>query len=291
MTKTQHNLYLFFLSGLGLFIFIYYGVIGFQYYTTPLEERFFNPAHKLLKPSGAIGHGLGIIGSLMMVIGVASYMIRKRFKKFVRSGLLKYWLEFHIFMCTVGPLLVLYHTSFKFGGIVAISFWSMVAVVLSGVIGRFIYVQIPRSIQGQEYSLDELKVLNEDYTSRLRDDFHLDENIISKLDHFKSTDAYKSYGVMAVFGLIIKDFFMNRKLLAQIKYELKRKKVSHATIKRVIKLSKSKMVLARRLSLLRSIHRIFKYWHIVHLPFALIMLIIMLIHVGVTVAFGYKWIF
>ena len=48
----------------------------------------------------------------------------------------KHWLEFHIFLCTVGPLLVLYHTAFKFGGIVSVSFWSMVLVVLSGVAGK-----------------------------------------------------------------------------------------------------------------------------------------------------------
>ena len=42
---------------------------------------------------------------------------------------------------------------------------------------------------------------------------------------------------------------------------------------------------------LMLMQRLFRYWHIAHLPFALIMLIIMVIHVGVTLAFGYKWIF
>jgi hypothetical protein len=36
--------------------------------------------------------------------------------------------------------------------------------------------------------------------------------------------------------------------------------------------------------------RIFRYWHVIHLPFALIMLIIMAIHVGVVIYFGYLWI-
>ncbi|MBN1199798.1 MAG: hypothetical protein JXA23_10635 [Bacteroidales bacterium] len=38
---------------------------------------------------------------------------------------------------------MLFHTSFKFGGLVAISFWSMAAVFFSGIIGRFIYIRIP----------------------------------------------------------------------------------------------------------------------------------------------------
>jgi hypothetical protein len=37
--------------------------------------------------------------------------------------------------------------------------------------------------------------------------------------------------------------------------------------------------------------QIFHYWHVVHLPFSVIMFVILLIHVAVTVAFGYTWIF
>jgi hypothetical protein len=36
---------------------------------------------------------------------------------------------------------------------------------------------------------------------------------------------------------------------------------------------------------------LFRYWHVAHLPFAFVMLIIMIIHVGVTLTFGYHWIF
>jgi hypothetical protein len=109
-----------------------------------------------LKPSGVLGHGFGIIGSLMIVIGVVTYMTRKRYRFLSRLGILKHWLEFHIFLCTLGPVLVLFHTAYKFGGLVAISFWSMVAVFLSGIAGRFIYLQIPRTIEGQELSLNDM---------------------------------------------------------------------------------------------------------------------------------------
>ncbi len=132
---------------------------GNSYYQTSLLERFYHSDHIMLKPSGVIGHGLGILGSLLMLIGVVSYMARKRMKRLSRLGLLKHWLEFHIFLCTLGPILVLFHTSFKFGGLVSVSFWSMVAVFLSGVIGRFIYIQIPRTIEGRELSLQEVKSL------------------------------------------------------------------------------------------------------------------------------------
>ena len=136
MNKTLHRIYVGLFLIVGISVTILLGINGYQYYTTPLEERFFSPDHVMLKPSGAWGHGFGIIGTLMMIVGVGVYMIRKRYRKFFNLGYLKHWLEFHIFLCSVGPVLVLYHTAFKFGGIVSVSFWSMVLVVLSGVVGR-----------------------------------------------------------------------------------------------------------------------------------------------------------
>ena len=121
-----------------------------------------------LKPSGIVGHGIGIFGSLFMVVGVISYMARKRYRFMSRMGILKYWLEFHIFLCTLGPVLVLFHTAFKFGGLVAVSFWSMVAVFLSGIAGRFIYLQIPRSIEGRELSLNEVRATKGDLAEEIR---------------------------------------------------------------------------------------------------------------------------
>ena len=77
--------------------------------------------------------------------------------------------------------MILFHTSFKFGGIVSISFWSMVAVVASGVIGRFIYLQIPRTMQGRELSLNELREMRAGLITALTLDHGLGENIIHEI--------------------------------------------------------------------------------------------------------------
>ena len=193
-----------------LFFLVVLLIQGYQYYLLPLEERFYHDAHQSLKPGGVWGHGLGIIGSFLMLIGVTTYMIRKRFRAFHRYGRLKYWLEFHIFLCILGPILVLFHTSFKFGGIVAVSFWSMVAVFLSGIIGRFIYIKLARTSDGRELTTSEIEGLPEPEKKKDR---------------------------------------------------------------------------------LLMLKKMFQYWHVAHLPFAFVMLIIMIIHVVVTMILGYRWIF
>ena len=101
---------------------IYLIYTGYSYYNTALEERFYHPHHDWFKPSGAYGHGLGIVGTLMILFGVSIYIARKRYNFMSKQLRLKYLLEFHIFLCTLGPILVLFHTAFKFGGIVSVAF-------------------------------------------------------------------------------------------------------------------------------------------------------------------------
>jgi len=291
MNKTLHKFYVgsFFVVGIAVLILL--AINGYEYYNTSLEERFFNPKHESLKPSGTIGHGIGIIGTVMMIVGVAAYMIRKRVRRLFNFGYLKHWLEFHIFLCTVGPVLVLYHTAFKFGGLVSVSFWSMVLVVLSGVVGRFIYVQIPRSIQGQELSNQDLNEIRERYAMKVRSLLSEDTMTLSEFEKVASPDRYKKFRLTSLVGFGFKDYFDIKRVLKLLKKRIKSLQLTKEEGKEIIQAAKSEIVISRRIGLLTTFHKLFHYWHVAHLPFAIAMFVIMIIHVGVTVIFGYKWIF
>ncbi len=292
MNKKLHTIYvgMFFLIGISVTFLIIYN--AYEYYSLPLKERFYSPLHNTYKPSGTLGHGMGIIGSLMMIFGVSIYMVRKRWRKMMRLGVLKHWLEFHIFMCTVGPILVLFHTAMKFGGIVSISFWSMVAVVISGFIGRFIYVRIPRTIQGQELDFSELKRESDEITDMLKNMYHVNQEIIDKLENFARTEQYKDISLRKIIPVIIQDYLRGRRIRKSLHqnvalvYDLHEK-----ATKDILRAIDNKLLLIRRLGLLRTMQKLFHYWHVAHLPFAIIMFVIMFIHVAITITFGYKWIF
>jgi len=115
MSKTAHTIFIGILISIVLITFVALTYKGISYYRTSIEERFYHPDNNLLKPSGILGHGLGIVGSLLIIIGVTSYMARKRYRFLLRLGILRHWLEFHIFLCTLGHILVLFHTAYKFG--------------------------------------------------------------------------------------------------------------------------------------------------------------------------------
>jgi len=291
MNKTLHKIYVGFFLVVGISVTILLAINGYNYYTIPLEERFFDPSHSALKPSGTWGHGFGIIGTLMMIVGVSIYMIRKRYRRFFNFGYLKHWLEFHIFLCTVGPILVLYHTAFKFGGIVSVSFWSMVLVVLSGVVGRFIYLQIPRSIQGQELSIKEMNNQKEKFAARVRSVLSEDSSTYAEFERISSADHYKSFKLTTAIGFFVWEYFNVRRVLRAMKKRFKHLGLTKSEQVELIKAAKSEIVIARRIALLRTSQKLFHMWHIFHLPFAITMFVIMVIHVVVTIIFGYKWIF
>ena len=291
MNKTLHKIYIGSFFAVGIAALILLAINGYEYYNTSLEERFFNPHHNSLKPSGTLGHGLGIIGTLMMIVGVAIYMIRKRVKKLFNLGYLKHWLELHIFLCTVGPLLVLYHTAFKFGGIVSVSFWSMVLVVLSGVAGRFIYLQIPRTIQGIELSDQDLKALKEKLAIKVRSVLSEDTMALAEFERVTSTERYADFKLLTAVGFIFKDIIYIRKVLRLLKKRVNYLDLSSSGKKEIMKTAKEEIKVARSLGMLRTFHKLFHYWHVAHLPVAIAMFVIMIIHVGVTILFGYKWIF
>lgn len=282
MSKLAHRIYITTLVTIVVLVTIYLFYIGLPYYVTPLEERFYHPNHDFFKPSGLFGHGLGIVGTLLILIGVFGYIAKKRYKFLARLGRLKYWLEFHIFLCTLGPIMVLFHTAFKFGGIVSISFWSMVAVVASGVIGRYIYIQIPHTEEGKEMSVAEVKALKNEIDQLLSQNYHFD------IAQFNGVLA--GNGTAGNLGFLGR-YFADRKTISKIKKTLRESNLPKKESKEIIQLVKNELALNNRLGRLQTMKKLFQYWHVAHLPFAVIMLVIMVIHVGVTLAFGYKWIF
>jgi hypothetical protein len=94
-----------------------------------------------------------------------------------------------------------------------------------------------------------------------------------------------------LFVRYIRKYFNDRKSIQAIRILLKKNKLPRAEYKKILALVKDDIILNRKIERLDTMQNLFKYWHVVHSPFALVMLIIMVIHVAVTIVFGYKWIF
>ena len=260
-------------------------VMGFDFYRTPLLERGHHPGYWTWKAGGTIGHKLGLLGSTMMVL-MLLYSVRKRVGAFRRLGPLSRWLDAHIFLGVVGPLLVVLHSSFKVQGLVALSFWSMIVVASSGVLGRYLYLQIPRTRAGEVLALEDLERLDRDLSDRLHHRFGLDAQRLADLDA-ETVTASGRVGLLAGLLRIVVD---DLRLRARLREFARRcPSVPRPLLGEFGRTLRQKAIARRRLLLWGRLHELFNYWHVLHKPFALVMYLFMLVHVAVAVATGYGW--
>ena len=263
---------------------------GLGYYATPFQERPFVPGHDLFAPSALVGHGYGILGALMMVVGVVGYTARKRMP-FLRSvGRINAWLQVHIFLCTLGPYLVLLHTTFKFGGVVSIAFWSMAVVVVSGVFGRYVYAHIPKTVQGGFLGLEAIQGRIAELGEELRG---RTDRVAEELLRVASAEPALPGGTPGLTGamvLALRSDLESRRHHRRLRRSLRGSALPRPLQRDILRLSRERHRLRRQVLVVRPFQRLFRYWHLVHLPLALTMAVVVVVHVGVAVAFGYTWI-
>ena len=265
----------------ALTVWILFVLGGRAYYWTPLAVRPYAPAHRLLRPSGPAGQMFGVVGAIFMLVPFL-YMARKRVTSLKGAGTLRGWLEIHLFCGVVGPLLVTFHTSFKFNGIVSAAYWSMVLVMLSGFVGRYLYVRIPRSIRGTELSRAELETHAEELKNELAGT--VDSNAtLARIEQFeRAAVSARTTFVDLMFGEL-----RLRGKLQRLDAELDRAQVPDDIRSDVIHLTAERATLMHRAAYLQKTKKLFDLWHVFHLPLVYLLLVIVVAHVAVAFYLGY----
>ncbi|RME28346.1 MAG: hypothetical protein D6800_04020 [Candidatus Zixiibacteriota bacterium] len=265
-------------------------VDGWSYYTAAYADRPHLPQYRVLRPAGSRGLIFGIVGASMMIV-MFVYSLQKRWQLFGRRLPLRPFLDIHIFLGVVAPFVILLHTSFKVQGLVAIAFWSMVAVALSGYLGRYLYQQIPRNMDDQELSLGEIETSCNHLLEQIRARHDINNQTLDRIvKSFENAYALTANSLWRLIPrLIITDLrrpWIKRRLRRKV-YRLRLLAPREAN--ELIALASERALLKRRLLVLERVHRLFHWWHVIHKPFAIIMYIIMIVHIGVAVWTGYAW--
>jgi hypothetical protein len=284
-----HKVFILFLVFVSVLAVVAVALHGFGYYLTPVSMRHLRGDYEQMKPSGNYSHGLGILGASMIIVGVSTYSTRKRVRALWDLGKLSGWLEFHIFLCLLGPILVVFHTTFKAGGVAAISLWTMLAVASSGIIGRFLYAQIPKNIQGNELTAAQITGELDRLSAKLS---------TSKIGERLTKIIFQSFEVLPkpqsvweatkTFVKLISLRLTIRRLVHQM---VASNVHSKATAKEMQSTATAFASLIQKSLVLSQAGKLFYYWHVIHLPFSIIMFITLAAHVAVTVLLGYRWIF
>ena len=149
------------------------------------------------KAGSAFGHNMGWVGGGMMFF-MLSYSLRKRFRFLNRLGQLRYWFQMHMVFGIAGPLLALFHSTFKLGAMNSqIALYSMLLVAGSGIVGRFVYRHIHHGLYGRKATLAEVEQQMKESVESMHTVFGLVPSIGEKLSGFQSFALGKLDGAWA----------------------------------------------------------------------------------------------
>jgi thioredoxin reductase/Pyruvate/2-oxoacid:ferredoxin oxidoreductase delta subunit len=141
---------------LGAAILAFLAWRGWSYYLLPQLERLRHPLHASFKPAGAWGHGVGIAATAFMLSNFL-YALRKRVAWLSGVGGIRSWLVFHVFVGFMSPLVIAFHAAFQSRNLLATATTvALVVVVLTGVIGRYIFGLVPAAA-GKALELEDLQ--------------------------------------------------------------------------------------------------------------------------------------
>ncbi|MCP4767247.1 MAG: hypothetical protein GY875_13345 [Gammaproteobacteria bacterium] len=110
---------------------------------------------RYLVAESGIGYWFGIIGGSMMLI-LLIYPMRKRFRRWRVIGSVKSWFRIHMILGIAGPVVIIFHSGFKLGSFnSSVAFFCMLTVALSGLVGRKLYEGIHHGLYGSKVRFEE----------------------------------------------------------------------------------------------------------------------------------------
>lgn len=251
---------------------------------------------RYLVAESGIGYWFGIIGGSMMLI-LLIYPLRKRFRRWAVIGSVKSWFRIHMILGIAGPVIIIFHSGFKLGSFnSSVAFFCMLTVALSGLVGRKLYEGIHHGLYGSKvhfeefYSGDKLAnmLLRRAGVDRRKDeDRELsggERRLVSRRADTNDSSIADEYGDIEE-NLTNLHTGVNRSLgfyrsmnsrISKLRRQLDRSDLNQ----------EAKKLIYLRLKDLRSIcslgtrEILFSYWHILHLPLFIMLILSGLVHVA-----------
>lgn len=253
---------------------------GGDYYMTHPWDRASHPDDTTLRSSGLWGHGLGIAGTGLILLNM-TFMLRRRVNAFKRFGPLRVWMDMHVVTGLLGPLLVLFHTAFLPQTTIAIiAAISLIVLVLTGIIGRFIYAMIPRTVAGAESGAAELEARMDEARANVARHVPPDDSLWDELDKL-STDPHVSRTTL---GSLI---HLPRALTSTLWVRLRVRGLAKVYPGVGLEDLRDLVIVRRRLRTLEVYRRLLTWWRGLHRVAALVMVVTMVIHVVIMLYLGY----
>jgi hypothetical protein len=238
-----------------------------------------------------LGYWLGIIGGTLMV-ALLLYSVRKRIPLLRKLGPTRHWFRMHMSLGIIGPIIILYHSNFQVGSINSqVALYCTLLVAASGVVGRYFYAKIHNGLFGSSSSLRQLvRTVEASKQSSGRTpglNAQVREQLASLAEDVLKRPETLGTSALAPVWLGLK----TRVLYWQMRGISYRNIDELAESSAVVRQHRSRLrrttrqYLRRRLGEIRKVaqfgffEKLFSLWHIIHVPFFLMMVLSAVVHV------------
>ncbi len=237
-----------------------------------------------------VGYWLGIAGGVGMLLQLG-YTLRKKVSWMRHLGKVRYWFIIHMMMGVLAPVLILFHANFSLGSLNSnVALFTMLVVVASGIIGRFIYSKIHKGLNGRHLSLKELRAELDDERHVMRPLFAVDADLPARLDDWRERVARPR-------GFILQFLFLAVLPLRLMAFRQRVRRQGRQALGRLAReqgWSRSELRQRRRavdrslvnyVQVLRSVAgftfytRLFALWHVLHIPLFVLLFVSAVFHI------------
>jgi len=259
--------------------------LGDDFYLSDLQSRVEHSGYETLRPGGLVGHGYGIIGTILILANLL-YLARRRLARW-SLGSMKTWLNLHVFTGLFGSLLILFHSAFQFRTPIAVvTAISLGIVVVTGIAGRYLYALTPRPDRAAlEQALSMLDGMAPGCSAR----------VYQALSIHKVTQVDTHHWLLAKLAAVPKwardarsrgfivSYVIEDVPMAAVLDRKDRRRFRKAK-RAVRKYATREVVAVGASSLLQS-------WRGFHRLLAVILVLLVPVHIAVAWIYGYRWIF
>lgn len=287
--QTERDRWLMFIGIVGVFTFAGFFVL--------YPQTLFKPSEKLFD----FGYNLGLAGGLMM-LSLLLYPMRKRVHAMSKMGALSTWFKWHMVMGILGPLAIIFHSTYHvyipyFHPIgspnSAVAMLTMLIVSASGVFGRFFYTKIHLGLYGRLATVSDLQAKLEG-TEDVKSTFSFAPEVEKKLADFRARiDHHAGHTRAGVIDFIFIGFqtmMLSRSLPREISRILRaqagqnsQSPEERASVERLILDCREKIIsyleAVRDAAQFGTYERMFSWWHIFHIPLVYLMFFSAFYHV------------
>ncbi len=257
---------------IGLCIFVAALFVGGRAF---YDDRYYTPEEGL-------GYWIGLIGGVMMLLAFA-YTAFKYVAGLRTRTIMKHWLSIHIFFGIAGPIFTLVHSTFHIGSLNGgIALVSMLLVLVSGIMGRFLYSRTHYGLGGRKARAKDLQVMLKLAGHKIKSD-RLDRFTESVLTQ-KQTLGYTFWDLFS-FGWRSRwlYFRMTENMREHLKVLARQNGWDRATVRQKRREFKRQLRLyietLRKVALFKVYERFFAFWRNAHVPLLYLLLMSGVMHV------------